>query len=182
MRGGPASIRSSGRGGPADEVAKRGCRSRDVGREPGAELKVRRDDAEQEDLLSRGLEELAAEREGELMGGIALDFGEVGQGTENDGTRRPFGGHGVDEDDVTAVVAGDDVDEIFGDVLSVDQTKARSRDGGPDGSDDPGTDPVIMAQRVADPDETGRFPEELGEGGPAGDGIETARVGGISCL
>jgi len=39
-----------------------------------------------------------------------------------------------------------------------------------------------MAQRVADPDETGRFPEERGEGGPAGDSIETARVGGISCF
>jgi len=182
MRGGPASIRSSGRGGPADEVAKRGCRSSDVGREPGAELKVRRDDAEQEDLLSRGLEELAAEREGELMGRIAFDFGEVGQGTEDDGTGRPFGGHGIDEDDVAAIVAGDDVDEIFGDVLSVDHAEACSRDGGPDGPDDPRTDPVIMAQRVADPDETGRFPEELGEGGPAGDSIETARVGGISCF
>jgi hypothetical protein len=69
------------------------------------------------------------------------------------------------------------VDEIFGDVLSVDHAEVRPGDGPPNSSDDPGTDPVVMAQRVADPDETGRLPEELGEGGPGGESLGAAPVG-----
>jgi hypothetical protein len=116
------------------------------------------------------------------MGRIAFVFGEAGQGTEDDGTGRPFGGHGVDEDDVAAIVAGDDVDEVFGDVLSVDHTEVRPGDGPPYGSDDPGTDPVVTAQRIADPDETGRLRQEIGEGGRAGDRVDAGRIAGISYL
>ena len=96
----------------------------DLGRESLAEIDIGGDDAEEVGRLAGGLEELAAEREGELVGRKALRLGEIGQAAEDDGPGRSVRGRGVDEDDVPGVAAGDRRNVILGDVLGVDQGEA----------------------------------------------------------
>ncbi len=107
------------------------------------------------------------------MGREALGFGESGERAEDDRAGRARSGDRVDEDDVPAVGPGDGVDEVLGDILGVEQGDLRPGQGRPRGADDPRTDPVIAAERIADADEARRLPQPLGKGGAGAEGVET---------
>jgi len=99
------------------------------------------------------------------VGGKARRFLEIGQGPVDKSPGPAVRRDGVDEDHVQAVIARHDGSEVLGNVLGVEDADARPGDRPPDGAGDPGPDPVIVAERVADADEAGWLPQEIDEPG-----------------
>lgn len=156
---------------PTDEIAKRRRDLRDLGRESFAERQVARNDPEEEDRFSGLFEVLGAQSKGELMGGEALRFLEIGQRPEDEGPGRAVRRDGIDEDHIPAAVTGDDGHKIFGDVLGVKDPNVRPSRRLPDGAGEPGSDPVVAAQGIADKDEARGLLQEIDKPGGGG-GIE----------
>ena len=130
---------------------------------PGPEIDVAGDDAEKVGLLPGGFEDLAAERESELVGGDAAGSA---RSSRRPKTTVPGGPSAATASTMTTFRAcrGRSCgDVIFGDVLGIDQGQPGPGGGLADGLDDPGPDAVVAAQRISHADEAGRLAQEVVE-------------------